>query len=194
MREAVSTDPTLQTTALRYAAGDLPPVEGSAFETRLATDPDAREALAEAVRLSAAALGQTPPAPDRSFRALIRDRVRPASSWWAGWLARRAYRGHPATWFAVGVAAAAGVLVVGSVLAPEPPANPNRATPDAVGPVVSLPAFDEANGSLTAAEIWADLSTPDHVEKAHDDEARWRQKLRDLTPPRLFAEPEDRRP
>jgi hypothetical protein len=32
----------------------------------------------------------------------------------------------------------------------------------------------------SVAEIWADLSTPDHVEKAHDEELRWRHKLREI--------------
>jgi len=68
-------EPTLQATALRYAAGDLTSAESAAFETRLTTDQDAREALAEAVRLSAAALGQEPPQPDRTFRAAIRERL-----------------------------------------------------------------------------------------------------------------------
>src|ERR671935_199686 len=31
----------------------------------------------------------------------------------------------------------------------------------------------------SVAEIWADLSTHDNVEKARDDELRWRQRVRD---------------
>src|SRR6476660_5940431 len=85
----------LQGTALRYAAGELPPADTAVFEARLADDQDARDPLAEAVRLSAAALGQEPPAADRTFRSMIRERLRPVSAWWARWLARRAYRGHP---------------------------------------------------------------------------------------------------
>ena len=64
-------DPTLQATALRYAARDLTASEAAAFEARLANDQDARDALAEAVRLSAAAIGQRPPAPRPSLRALV---------------------------------------------------------------------------------------------------------------------------
>ena len=64
-------------TALRYAARTLPAAEAAAFEAQLAGDQSAREALAEAVRLSAAALGQDPPTPHRSFRAMINERLSP---------------------------------------------------------------------------------------------------------------------
>jgi len=77
-------EPTLQTTALRYAAGDLTPGETAVFEAQLANDQNARDALAEAVRLSAAAIGQKPPTPHPSFRATIRARL----SWGRD-------RGHP---------------------------------------------------------------------------------------------------
>lgn len=190
-------DPTLQTTALRYAAGDLTPAEAAAFEARLADDQDARDALGEAVRLSAAALGQRPPAPHRSFRAAIRDRLTGCPAW----LARRAYRGHPLAWAGLGAAAVAACTVLGLFLAdpqpaPEPQAResaaatPQPATPE---PVVTDPAPQEVLAAVTAdlpggpdsagesvAEVWALLSTPDHLEKAHDDEMRWRQKLREV--------------
>jgi ferric-dicitrate binding protein FerR (iron transport regulator) len=67
-------EPTLQATALRYAAGDLTQAESAAFETRLTTDQDARDALAEAVRLSAAALGQELPLPRLEYRSPARPR------------------------------------------------------------------------------------------------------------------------
>lgn len=193
--------PSLDTVALRYAARDLPPAEAAAFEARLAADQDAREALAEAVRLSAAALGQEPPAPHQSFRSLIRERLRP---WYPGWLSRRAYRGHPLVWAGVGAAAVALVGLqlaapdappstvaqahtpppVAPVLAPAPagvavaPAPPRDTVPAEDSPAPG--ACDSTDMNLKAAEIWADLSTPDHVGKAHDDETRWRQRLRDL--------------
>jgi hypothetical protein len=217
MREP--TAPSLDTVALRYAARDLPPAEAAAFEARLAADQDAREALAEAVRLSAAALGQEPPAPHGSFRALIRERVR---AWYPGWLSRRAYRGHPLVWAGVGAAAIAAVALVGLQLAAThpPPAVAQAHAPPPVVPVATpIPAgdavapapprdavaadespatgaCDSTDMNLKAAEIWADLSTPDHVGKAHDDEARWRQRLRDLQstypvhPVRLGAAPD----
>jgi hypothetical protein len=39
---------------------------------------------------------------------------------------------------------------------------------------------DEHANKPSVAEIWAELSTPDHVEKAHDEELRWRHKIREM--------------
>ena len=193
-------DPTLQGTALRYAAGDLPPDEGAAFEARLGDDQDARDALAEAVRLSAAAIGQKPPAPHPSFRAAIRAR-----------LDLRAYRGHPFAWVGLGGAAVAVCTLIGLSLADR--ADPPTAAVAAPVPVEAIPAprvvappavavapMPRERGMSVAAEhpapaayggepprsvaeIWADLSTPEHVEKARDDELRWRQHVRALAHP-----------
>src|SRR5262245_8485483 len=115
-------DDPLSITALRYAARDLPPVETAAFEVRLAADQDAREALAEAVRLSAAALGRPVPAPLAGIRGVIADRLTPAATAVAGLFRRRAYRGHPMTWAGLGAAAAAAAVSVGVWFA-DPPAS-----------------------------------------------------------------------
>ena len=186
-------DPTLQATALRYAAGDLGPDEVSAFESRLADDQDARDALAEAVRLSAAAIGQKPPTPHPSFRTAIRAR-----------LGLLAYRGHPLAWAGLGAAAVAVCALFAVSLAdrdeateaataaPVPVVGP--AAPGAApAPAIALPRDAEhtAGEHLPAAcgedrsvaEIWADLSNHDGVEKARDDELRWRQRVRDLANP-----------
>ena len=190
-------DPTLQGTALRYAAGDLSPDEGTAFEARLAEDQDARDALAEAVRLSAAAIGQKPPAPHPSFRAAIRAR-----------LDLRAYRGHPFAWVGLGGAAVAVCTLIGLSLAgrADPPTAataplpveailPGRAVEPSAVAVAPMPRergtsvaaehpVPAASGDeRSVAEIWADLSTPEHVEKARDDEIRWRQHVRALAHP-----------
>ena len=192
-------EPTLQATALRYAADDLTPAEAVAFETRLGHDQDARDALSEAVRLCAAALGQPPPTPHRSFRVAIRERLR---GWSPAWLARRAYRGHPLSWVALGAIAVTICTVIGLSLADRgaiqptaPPAPvalapaPRQAEPTtaAVAPAprevesfVNV-AAPTSNCGDSVAEIWAQLSTPEHVEKAHDEELRWRQRLRDVS-------------
>lgn len=193
----------LQALALRYAAGELPPADADAFEDRLGSDPAAQDALSEAVRLSAAALGQAPPAPDRSFRAMIGDRLSRLGRLWPGWLARRAYRGHPLAWAVSGAAALAVVCAVAVPLvrvapAPPPP-TPTAAVPAAV-PVPPPPREVGPGGGPAArpvtdpvavgagdpdplhamAEHWEQMSTCDHVERAHDDELRWRQRLKDL--------------
>lgn len=206
MPEPTADPLALEALALRYAAGRLSPAAAATFEARLATDQSARDALAEAVQLSAAALGQEPPTPDRSFRAAIRERLRPLSGWGVRWLARRAYRGHPAVWAGLGAGAVALATVAGLELASGPPAPVETAEapavvsplpavlppvesaphrpPDAPAPVAAVapaPRPVEAEPpALRAAEIWADLSTPEHVEKAREDDARFRQFLRDL--------------
>ena len=202
----------LEATALRYAARDLPPSEAEAFESQLADDQSARDALSEAVRLSAAALGQDFPVPDHSFRALIRERLRPVRAWWPAWLSRRAYRGHPFVWAGLGAGVVAASTLIGLDLAGRDPASGNessapRATttvavstdlpePSSLEELVSAgssedgpphPADHLAAGAcgpdddaLKTAEIWAELSTPDHVEKTHEIVTRWRQHVRDL--------------
>jgi hypothetical protein len=203
-------EPNLQATALRYAAGDLTTAEASEFEALLAVDQRARDALSEAVRLSAAALGQSAPAPDRSFRAAIRERL---LGYCPTWLARRAYRGHPLAWAGLGAVAVAACTVIGLALAERTstatPAPSGQASPSAgsvalapaphtVAPAPAPSSRDAAptphetesfvaNASAptpcgtecgsSVAEIWAQLSTPEHVEKAHDEELKWRQKL-----------------
>ncbi len=202
----------LQNIALRYAARDLNAEETVAFEARLANDQDARDALSESVRLSAAALGQEPPTPHPSFRAAIRERL---FGWYPGWLARRAYRGHPLVWAGFGALAIAACTVFGLSLSDREP-NPahSTSTPNALPggspetsaatvapeprPIVpeatavatlprdhtAVPAPMTCNGepvgNPSVAEIWAALSTPDHVEKAHDEELKWRHKLREI--------------
>lgn len=91
----------LSLTALKYAAGDMGSVDEAAFELKLAEDPDAREALSEAVRLSAAAVGQ-PVTPDPLFREAVIEKARPSSTLIGRLFARRPYRGHPLTWTATG--------------------------------------------------------------------------------------------
>ena len=201
-------DPTLQGTALRYAAGDLPPAETTAFESRLAHDQDARDALAEAVRLSAAAIGQKPPAPRPSFRAAIRARL------------ARGSRESPFAWIGLGAAAVAACTLVGLSLANriEPPAAVTPAVTANSPSVEEIPAPRAESSPLavapmpresetivaaeppvwvpspcgggdpqrSVAEIWADLSTHDNVEKARE-ELRWRQKRDLVNPHHLFA-------
>lgn len=104
-------DPELAVSALRYAAGDMPPAEAQAFEARLGEDQSARDALAEAVRLSAAASGLPDPTPDPLTKRAAAERLFP--TWVSRLFPRRPYRGHPAVWAILGggVAAAAAVVI-----------------------------------------------------------------------------------
>lgn len=111
MRDPISRPPDaeLAVTALRYAAGAMPPAEAEQFETRLADDQSARDALAEAVRLSAAASGAPVPTPDPMVRRAVAERLHP--TWLSRLFPRRPYRGHPAVWAGLGGGGAAAVAV-----------------------------------------------------------------------------------
>ena len=109
--------------AQKYAAGELGPVDAAGFELKLADDPEARDALEEAVRLSAAALGQPELKPDPLYRDAVVEMLRPTRSWVSRVFARRPYRGHPLTWTGAGAAATA-VAATGIVLISQPPAPP----------------------------------------------------------------------
>ncbi|MFO0935697.1 MAG: hypothetical protein U0798_04165 [Gemmataceae bacterium] len=93
--------------ALKYAAGELSPVDAAGFELKLADDPAARDALEEAVRLSAAAVGQPSLMPDPLYRDATIESLRPTSTWLGRVFARRPYRGHPLTWTGAGAGAMA---------------------------------------------------------------------------------------
>lgn len=115
-------DAELAVTALRYAAGDMDALEAEGFEIRLADDQAARDALAEAVRLSAAASGAPAPVPDPLRKRAVAERLHP--TWLSRLFPRRPYRGHPLVWAGLGGGIAAAVAVTLAVGAPdrtEPP-------------------------------------------------------------------------
>jgi hypothetical protein len=126
MRDPICTappaDPTLAVTALRYAAGDMTPADAEAFEARLADDQPARDALAEAVRLSAAASGLPSPTPDPLVRVAVAERLNP--TWVTRVFPRRPYRGHPAAWASLGGAVAAVMTLAVVVNLNTDPGNP----------------------------------------------------------------------
>jgi hypothetical protein len=131
------TDTDLALLALRYAAGVLPPAEVESFESRLGTDQAARDALAEAVRLSAAASGMPAPAPDPLVRVAATERLRP--TWLTRLFPRRPYRGHPLAWAGIGGTVAASVVVLGAVYwnaEPEYVSVPRLTTRGVMGPIM----------------------------------------------------------
>ena len=94
--------------ALRYAAADLTAPDLQAFEARLCDDQEAREALAEAIRLSTAATGQSV-MPDAKLGQDINEQVNP--TWLSRLLPRRRYRGHPGLWATAGAVAVGGLAI-----------------------------------------------------------------------------------
>jgi hypothetical protein len=150
MRDPNCTDPpadaALAVTALRYAAGDMTPADAEMFEARLADDQAARDALAEAVRLSAAASGLPAPTPDPLVRAAVAERL--TATWVSRLFPRRPYRGHPAAWAALGGGMAAALTVAVLLnLSSEP------GTPRLVGPAPS-------HGMFAAAPALDDVVVP----------------------------------
>jgi hypothetical protein len=146
----------LALTALRYAAGELLPAEAAAFEGRLAADQAAREALGEAIRLSAAALHRPAPDPDPLVREAVRDELRPTLVSWL--FPRRRYRGHPLAWAGLGGALAAGLAAVGVWLGdrpddgpPPPPTAVEVAPPPGVPTMHQLAADARGGGQLAEA-------------------------------------------
>ena len=130
----------LSVTALKYAAGDMGSVDEAAFELKLACDPDAREALSEAVRLSAAAVGQ-PVVPDPLFREAVIEKARPSNTLIGRLFARRPYRGHPLTWTATGatITATAALAVWTGTPAPQKVVPMTTSMPDQVVVVTPQP-------------------------------------------------------
>ncbi len=201
-------EPSLQALALRYAAGDLPPDETTAFEWQLACDQQAREALAEVIRLSAQALGQTPPKPHSCFRHLTRARLNLA-----------AYRGHPLVWSGLGALLAA-TGIVAAISFWEPPQQPPAAVPAVAAghsaprdvwppprepdlrPLEGMTAHEPSatDDQLTAescgdeqqlaiAELWAEWSRLETVDKSPRNLLRRRQLTPEIESPTAPAEP-----
>ena len=157
----------LSLAALKYAAGELSPVDAAGFELKLADDPDAREALEEAVRLSAAAIGQPNLLPDPLFRQATVESLRTNRSWIGRLFARRPYRGHPLTWTGAGAAAMASV---GSILLLKTPTSPcgectpRRNAPNfaaVVSPLIPnpIPAVGATDPSMSATSSTAGSQT-----------------------------------
>ena len=65
------------------------------------------------------------------------------------------------------------------VESPTVAAVPVAPAPRPTAPATAVAGLLEPDDFDTVAEIWADLSTADQLEKLHDDEQKWRQKLRD---------------
>jgi hypothetical protein len=157
--------------AYLYSSGELNDGEREAFERQLAVDQAARDALADAVQMSALATGASP-RPDPAYRARVRLRLRPV--WWRRVFARRNYRGHPLLWIVAG--AAASLLLSLTILRPAPEVRVIET------PVVQSPADgdDSPDDALQgAAFIWAELSNAEHAVKSHAEESRRKARAGD---------------
>ncbi len=184
----------LPVTALRYAAGELSPGETAAFEAQLATEQTAREALAEAIRLSAAALDRPAPAPDPLVREAVRDALRPSLVSWL--FPRRRYRGHPLAWAGLGGAVAAGLTALGVWLGDQPPERTRPAIVDlepVQKPELGVPAvlkIPDGPKSITGDNLSAIPESPDDsTDSANEDEMPMSEVLPDPDEKREPAAP-----
>lgn len=186
-RDALS----MQAMALRYAAGAMPSHDAEAFEVLLATDQTVRDALAEAVRLSAAVLGQPVPRPGRSVQEFVRERL--FAHGFSSWVARRMYRGHPAAWAGLGAAVVAvssvAVLqfserapVSGTAAPVAVPPLPVVAARPAHVPPASAPSAADASSMVVdkepaepTTELTAKMGPTIHIEKAVEDDGKWKR-------------------
>lgn len=167
---------TLALTAFLYASGELDAAEAEAFEQRLGEDQAARAAVAQAVQLSLTAAGPTPPKPDPIYRQRVRQRLRPQSGLWRRLTGRRAYRGHPLAWSALG-AAAAVLLLFGFFRGAPAPAP--AGVPPVPEPAPAVVATEAPDSTSATAEAWARVKDNNSLWKAHAQ---------------LGPRPDDRRP
>ena len=190
-----STDSALALLALRYAAGELDPAETELFESRLGVDQAARDALAEAVRLSAAASGLPTPAPDPLVREAAREKLQP--TWATRLFPRRPYRGHPLAWAGGGGLAAAVVAVVLPVLTAEPPAVVTLLPADQTSQLAfttaltDQPPIDEGTGNALATESSPPLNATDPLVNPKLNPMRYEERspLTGRMLPQLPSEP-----
>jgi hypothetical protein len=168
--------------ALLYAGGELDGEEAREFETRLASDQAAREALCQAVQVSSALGGVTATRPSPAWRAQARRRLLPARLR-SGLFAPRSYRGHPAFWSGLG-AAAAVLLMLG--LGRGPAASPPAAQPAPEQSALTATAPPRFAPTPEEARAWANLHKNEQFVKA---EERLRLARKEDVRARLIANP-----
>lgn len=167
---AEPTGSALEFVAFRYACEDLSPDDAASFEERLAWDQGARDALCRGIQTAGSLSGSVPQGPDRSYRNRVRKR-----------LLQGRQVVHPVVWAFLGAAAAVlAMLSFGyqrSDDARSGLANRGREAPSVAS---AKPAGPAEVPPIVVANVWADLHTPDHLARVHDEEARRRSRQDDL--------------
>jgi hypothetical protein len=178
----------LTTLAFLYANGELEGADAEAFEKRLCTDQEAREALSQAVLLTQTVDGCEAPRPDPGYRDRVRQQLLPnlPPAGWRAVLRPQVYRGHPAVWLLTGALAGSLLLFFITSKKPADP-SPRRAVvnePQAnlPPPRPRLPQFRPTRPAPAPtkgamAEVWAELHTCSHLERVRAEEARRKQRL-----------------
>lgn len=164
-------EPSLAAVAFLYASGELSGEDAAVFEQRLGEEQAARDALCHAVTLSQALEGQPAPMPSLAYRDKVRRRLR--SSLVSHWLPSRAYRGHPALWTVLGMAAALLLMQLG------PPAQPPASQAPAPQSASSQPEPAAPDEEAETARRWANLHNNEHLSRARLEEFRRRLRADD---------------
>ncbi|GIW79797.1 MAG: hypothetical protein KatS3mg105_1604 [Gemmatales bacterium] len=186
--ETTNIDQTLLFEAVLYASGELDDSEAQEFEGKLAGDQVAREALAQAVQLSLSVTGEAGCRPSSSWREQARKRLLSSCRRRQRFFAKKSYRGHPVLWCAVGAAAAALLFAFIRPDAPSPPAtNTSREKTTTVAKEPAPQTSESLDPSLVifsptteAADYWAELHATDHLEKAHGEQTKRKQRLEEM--------------
>lgn len=128
-------EPTLDLSAqaLLYANGELAEGEAVAFEERLEVDQAARDALCQAVELSAALTGEQPAAPDPAYRQRVRLRLRQRRRISRLRTSSPGLLIYLALWLALGAVAAVILMVFLAHMAETPPPTTKPATSTPAG-------------------------------------------------------------
>jgi hypothetical protein len=169
---------TLGFQAMLYAGGQLDEEDAKAFEHRLADDQAAREALCQAMQVLEPVDVPSALRPDPGYRQKVRAQLLVTGCFWQRLFAVRAHRGHPLLWGLSG-AALAFVLFAGFE------AWQSKDSGGSAHVAVNEPSsaqtgmIDEYDTLAETADIWAAMHPSDHLLKAHDDEARRRNRAQE---------------
>ena len=186
MRESpLSEEPSLAAIAFLYASGELTAEDAAAFEQRLGEEQAARDALCYAVLLTQTLEGQPAPMPSPAYREKVRQRLRPGG-FGSRFLSRRSYRGHPALWTGLGMAAALLLMLIWPH-----PRSPVPLAPAPASVASSLTPAPAPEAAAETAQRWANLPTSERLTRARREEKRRRIRAED---PRLARGEERLRP
>jgi hypothetical protein len=160
---------TLGMRALLYASGSLDHSEAGSFETILAEDQRARDALCRAVRYLQDCGGTAASGPDPAYRRRVRQHLGNRGGWLVGWFPRRAYCGHPAAWGALGAAAALTFVLLMPELF-------QRATDSQLSQPTNNLAKERTPQPADEALIWAQMPRSERLLKMYQEENRRKQR------------------
>ncbi len=169
--------------AFLYASGELEFARAQQFEERLACDPEACAALAQAVQQAHRIAGMPGCLPEPTYRSAVSRRLglpAPEPLWLRCWrylAAPRWQRGHPLLWGGLGAVLVLGILT----LHPNDDSSPAPLPPDpsvVEGPTfpVSIPLKEEDQPEEWTGEMaahWAELHSPEHLEQVQVERRQW---------------------